>query len=67
MCIRVSVDEHDESSIEQLKLRVHGRIITPVQLQEINEEYFSFILDCFFMFAKFAGRPCASRIIIDLN
>ncbi|CAF3705709.1 unnamed protein product [Adineta steineri] len=61
------VDQDEETNIEQLKLRVHQKIITPIQLQQLDENYFFYILDRFTMFAKFAGRIFANRIIIDLN
>ncbi len=61
------MDENEETNIEQLKLRVDHQIITPMQLQRLNENYFFKILDRFSMFAKFVGRICANRLIIDLN
>ncbi|CAF1231171.1 unnamed protein product [Adineta ricciae] len=61
------VDEDEENSIEHLKLRVDGRIITPLELQQWNEEYFFYILDRFTMLAKFVGKTCANRLVIDLN
>ena len=61
------VDENEETNIEHLKLRVNHQIITPLQLQALNENYFYYILDRFSTFAKFVGRICANRLIIDLN
>lgn len=61
------VDENEETNIEHLKLRVSNRIITPLQLQAMNENYFYYILDRFTTLAKFVGRVCANRLIIDLN
>ncbi len=63
----VLVDENEETNIEHLKLRVNEQIITPLQLQAFNENYFYYILDRFLIFAKFVGRTCANRLIIDLN
>jgi hypothetical protein len=62
-----SVDENEESNIEHLKLRVDRQIMTPLQLQSFNENYFFYVLERFLIFAKFAGRICANRIIIELN
>ena len=61
------VDEDEERSIEQLKLQIERRLISPIQLQAMNENYFFYILDRFLIFAKFVGRVCANRVIIDLN
>ncbi len=61
------VDENEETNIEHLKLRVNQQIISPLQLQAFNENYFYYILDRFLIFAKFVGRTCANRLIIDLN
>lgn len=61
------VDENEEKNISNLKLRVRGRIITPDQLATMSSEYFSYIVDRFHIFAKLAGRPCASRMVIELN
>ena len=61
------MDEDEESNIEKLQLRIERRLISAVQLQELNENYFFYILDRFLIFAKFVGRVCANRIIIDLN
>ncbi|CAF4615337.1 unnamed protein product [Rotaria sp. Silwood1] len=61
------VDDNEETNIEQLKLRVNGRLITPLQLQALNENYFYYFLEILTTFAKFAGRICANRMIIDLN
>jgi len=61
------VDENGENNIEQLKLRVNHQIITPLQLRALNENYFFRIIDRFLIFAKFVGRICANRLIIDLN
>jgi len=61
------VDENEENNIEQLKLRVNHQIITPLQLQALNQNYFFRIIDRFLIFAKFVGRICANRLIIDLN
>ncbi len=60
-------DENEETNIEQLKIRVNHQIMTPLQLQAINENYFFYIVERFLTFAKFVGRICANRIIIDLN
>ncbi|UJR28957.1 hypothetical protein I4U23_010174 [Adineta vaga] len=61
------VDEDEGNNIQQLKLRVNHRIITPLQLQKIDQNYFIHILERFTMFAKFVGKICANRLIIDLN
>jgi hypothetical protein len=61
------VDENEENNIEQLKLHVNHQIITPLQLQALNQNYFFRIIDRFLIFAKFVGRICANRLIIDLN
>jgi len=61
------VDENEESNIEHLKLRVNHQIMTPLQLQAYNENYFFYIIDRFITFAKFVGRICTNRIIIDLS
>ena len=63
----ILVDENEEKNIENLQIRVRNQTITPLQLQAINENYFYYILDRFVTFAKFAGRICANRLIIDLN
>lgn len=60
------VDENEETNIENLKLKVYEKIITPDKLRELDEEYFLNILNCFAMFVKFIGRICAERIIISL-
>jgi len=65
--ILFSVDTNEETDVNNLKLRVNNRIITPTQLQAMNENYFYYILERFTMLAKFIGRTCASRIIIDLK
>lgn len=61
------VDNDAENSIEHLQLRVNRQIITPLQLQQLNENFFFYIIERFNMFAKFVGRVCARRMIIDLN
>lgn len=61
------VDEDEERSIERLTLKTERRLITSTQLQAMNENYFFYILDRFLIFAKFVGRVCANRVIIDLN
>lgn len=61
------VDVDEEKNINNLKLRVNQRIITPNQLQAMNENYFFYILERFVILAKFVGRICANRIIIDLK
>ncbi|CAF1223886.1 unnamed protein product [Rotaria sordida] len=61
------VDENEENNTEQLKLRVGHQIKTPLQLQAIDKHYYAYMLNLFKTFAKFAGRICANRIIIDLN
>ena len=61
------VDEAAETNIEQLKINVNREIITPLQLQALNERFFFYILERFKIFAKLTGRVCANRIVIDLN
>ena len=61
------VDENEETNVEHLQIRVNQQVITPLQLQALNENYFYYILDRFLTFAKFVGRTCANRLIIDLN
>ncbi|CAF1414654.1 unnamed protein product [Rotaria magnacalcarata] len=61
------VDEDEENNIEQLQMRIGRQIMTPLNLQAYNEKYFFLVLDCLKIFAKFAGRICSNRIIIDLN
>ena len=62
-----SVDEDEENNIEHLKLRANGQALTPLELQQWNEEYFYYILDRFTMLAKLVGKTCANRLVIDLN
>lgn len=66
-CRCILGDEDEESNIENLKLRVHHQIITPQQLRALNQNYFNYIMECFGIFVKFAGRICANRITIDLQ